>query len=230
MSESVAERVVKLKNKIEDFAAASGINSDSINLVAVSKKQPIHKIIEAQKTGIKYFGENKVQEFVDKCEIPEFKSDWHFIGHLQTNKIKYILGKVALIHSIDSLRLAEKISQMSIANNITTDFLLQVNTSKEDNKFGFDESQLMDELNEISQLRNISIKGLMTMAPFTDKTELISQSFAALRKLFEKISEMKINNIQMQFLSMGMSGDYEIAIKEGSNMLRIGTSIFGLRN
>ena len=230
MCKSVAERVVKLKNKIEKFAAATGINSDSINLVAVSKKQPIHKIIEAQKAGIKYFGENKVQEFVDKHEISEINSDWHFIGHLQTNKVKYILGKVSLIHSMDSLRLAEKISHMSIASNFTTDILLQVNTSKEESKFGFDENKLMEELNDISQLKNIRVKGLMTMAPFTDKTELISKSFASLKKLFEKISEMKLDNFQMQYLSMGMSGDYEIAIKEGSNMLRIGTSIFGQRN
>lgn len=230
MNESINDRVRKLNDKIANLAVGAGFNSDSINLVAVSKRQPVHKIIEAQNAGIKNFGENKVQEFLDKYEIPEIKTGWHFVGHLQTNKVKYILNKVKLIHSVDSVHLAEKISQISVAKEITTDFLLQVNTSQENSKFGFNENQLMEDINDISLLKNIRVKGLMTMAPFTDKIEIISKSFAALKKIYEKIDRMNLEKFQMQYLSMGMSSDFEIAIKEGSNMLRIGTSIFGPRN
>jgi len=230
MNESIKDRVQKLRNKIADISAGVGINSDNIHMVAVSKRQPNYKILEAQLAGIKYFGENKVQEFIEKFDELNLESDWHYIGHLQTNKVKYILDKAKLIHSVDSLRLAEKISQLSSAKNLETEFLLQVNTSGEESKFGFSENQLLDELDIISQLDNVRVKGLMTMAPFTEKTDKISKSFAALKNLFDKIDELKIENINMHYLSMGMSGDYEIAIKEGSNMLRIGTSIFGPRN
>jgi len=199
-------------------------------LLQYQKKQPFDKIVEAQNAGIKYLGENKVQEFLEKFENQEIKADWHFVGHLQTNKVKYVLNKVKLIHSVDSVHLAEKISRLSIVKEISTDFLLQINTSGEESKFGFDEIQLMDELITICKLKNVRVKGLMTMAPFTDKTDLITKSFAKLKTLFEKIDKLNLENIQMQYLSMGMSGDYEIAIKEGSNMLRIGTSIFGPRN
>jgi len=230
MNESIKNRVQQFNEKIADVSAGVGINSDNIHLVAISKRQPESKIIEAQNAGINNFGENKVQEFVEKFENLEIKTDWHFVGHLQTNKVKYILKKVKLIHSVDSFHLAEKISQLSVNKEIITDFLMQVNTSREDSKFGFGENQLMEELNKISQLKNVRVKGLMTMAPFTDKTDIISKSFAALKKLFEKIDVLKIKNMPLQYLSMGMSGDFEIAIKEGSNMLRIGTSIFGPRN
>lgn len=230
MNESIKDRVQKLNEKIAEISAGMGINSDNIHLVAISKRQPDSKIIEAQNAGIKYFGENKVQEFVDKFENLEIKTDWHFVGHLQTNKVKYILNKVNLIHSVDSLHLAQKISQLSVAKNIENEFLMQVNTSGEESKFGFNESQLMDELDIIDKLENVRVKGLMTMAPFTENTNIISKSFAALKKLYDKIDGLKLDNIKMQYLSMGMSSDYEIAIKEGSNMLRIGTSIFGPRN
>jgi PLP dependent protein len=230
MNESIKNRVKILNENIAEIAVGMGINTDSIHLVAISKRQPESKIIEAQNAGFKFFGENKVQEFVEKFENLEIDGDWHFVGHLQTNKIKYILNKVQLIHSIDSFHLAKKISQLSVSKEIVTDFLLQVNTSGEESKFGFDGNKVMDDLNEISQLKNVRVKGLMTMAPFTTETKVISNSFAALKKLFDEIKVLKIENMPMQYLSMGMSGDYEIAIKEGSNMLRIGTSIFGPRN
>jgi len=230
MNESIKDRVQKLNENIADISASIGINSDNINLIAVSKRQPNYKVNEAQNAGIKYFGENKVQEFVQKYDELKLESDWHFIGHLQTNKVKYILDKVQLIHSVDSLHLVEKISQVSVNKNLETDILLQVNTSGEESKFGFTESHLLDELEKISQLKNVRIKGLMTMAPFTEKKVIISKSFVTLKKLFEKIDGFNLENMQMQYLSMGMSSDYEIAIKEGSNMLRIGTSIFGPRN
>jgi len=230
MNESIKDKVQKLNENIADISAGVGINSDNIHLVAVSKRQPNYKIIEAQNAGIKYFGENKVQDFVKKYEELNLEINWHYIGHLQTNKVKYILDKVHLIHSVDSLHLAEKISQVSVNKNQETDILLQVNTSGEESKFGFSEIHLLDDLDKISQLENIRVKGLMTMAPFTVKKNIISKSFAALKKIFDKIDGLEIENIKMQYLSMGMSDDYEIAIKEGSNMLRIGTSIFGPRN
>lgn len=230
MNESIKDRIQKIKDKIADISAGEGINSDNIHLVAVSKRQPVSKIIEVQNAGIKYFAENKVQEFLSKFEESEIKTKWHFVGHLQTNKVKYILDKVNLIHSVDSLHLAEKISQLSVKENLETNVLLQVNTSGEESKFGFTENQLFKELNVINQLQNVNVMGLMTMAPFTEDTQQISKTFAALKKIFDKIDGFKLDNIQMRFLSMGMSSDYEIAIKEGSNMLRIGTSIFGPRN
>jgi pyridoxal phosphate enzyme (YggS family) len=230
MAESINDKIQKLNDKIANITAGIGISSDNVHLIAVSKKQSVSNIIEAQDAGIKYFGENKVQEFVEKYDSPEIKADWHFVGHLQTNKVKYIINKVKLIHSVDSVHLAEKISQLSNKKGFITEFLLQVNTSQEESKFGFGENKLIEDLNKISQLKNIRVKGLMTMAPFTEKMNLISKSFASLKKLFDKINELKLAHIQMQYLSMGMSSDYEIAIKEGSNMLRIGTSIFGPRN
>ena len=230
MNESIKDRLQKLREKIAEISAGAGIDSDNINLIAVSKRQPNYKLIDAQNAGIKYFGENKVQEFIEKFDELKLKSDWHFIGHLQTNKVKYILDKIQLIHSVDSLHLAEKISQVSVNKNLKTDILLQINTSGEESKFGFTESHLLDELEKISHLKNVRVKGLMTMAPFTEKKVIISKSFVALKKLFDKIDGFNLENMQMQYLSMGMSSDYEIAIKEGSNMLRIGTSIFGPRN
>lgn len=230
MNESIKYRVQKFNENIADISASIGIDSDSIYLVAVSKRQPNNKILEAQNAGIKYFGENKVQEFVEKYNELKLETEWHFIGHLQTNKVKNILDKVRLIHSVDSLHLAEKISQIGINKKMKTEILLQVNTSGEESKFGFTKDQLLNEIEKISQLENVSVRGLMTMAPFTKNTSIVSKTFATLKKLFDKIDGFELENIKMQYLSMGMSGDYEIAIKEGSNMLRIGTSIFGPRN
>ena len=146
MNESIKDRVQKLRDKIAEISAGAGINPDNMHLVAVSKRQENFKVIEAQNAGIKYFGENKVQEFVKKYDELKLESEWHFIGHLQTNKVKYVLNKVQLIHSVDSLHLAEKISQVSVNKNLQTDILMQVNTSGEDSKFGFTENNLLDEL------------------------------------------------------------------------------------
>lgn len=230
MNESIYERVQKLNEKISKLSAAVGIDSDNIHLVAISKKQPDYKIIEAKNAGLKLFGENKVKEFIEKYENLRIISNWHFVGHLQTNKVKYILGKVKLIHSVDSLHLAQKISLLSISKDLDTEILLQVNTSGEESKFGFSPRKIFDELDAITQLENIKVKGLMTMAPFTDKTDIISKSFSNLKMIFDKINGIKHKNVEMKYLSMGMSNDFEIALKEGSNMLRIGTSIFGPRN
>lgn len=230
MAKLINDRVQKLKEKIADISAGLGINSDNIHLVAISKKQSIEKIIEAHNAGIKYFGENKVQEIVNKFENISLETEWHFVGHLQKNKVKYLINKVKLIHSVDSLELAEKISHLSIAKEVKTDILLQVNTSEEESKFGFMNNELDDKLELISLLKNIRIRGLMAMAPFTSEVRLISNSFSSLRNIYEKIDKMSLENFNMQYLSMGMSNDYEIALKEGSNMLRIGTSIFGPRD
>ena len=190
MNGSIKDRVHKLRDKIAEISAGAGINPDNMHLVAVSKRQENFKVIEAQNAGIKYFGENKVQEFVKKYDELKLESEWHFIGHLQTNKVKYVLNKVQLIHSVDSLHLAEKISQVSVNKNLQTDILMQVNMSGEDSKFGFTENNLLDELEGLSQLKNVRIKGLMTMAPFTDNKEIIAKSFSALKKYSTKLMDL----------------------------------------
>lgn len=230
MNELIIDRIQKLNDQIAKFTAIVGAKSDEIHIVAISKKQPEYKIIEAQNAGIKYFGENKVQDFVEKYKNTEIKSEWHFVGHLQTNKVKYIYDKISLIHSVDSVRLAEKISQLCADNNKMTNILLQVNTSGEESKFGFSLEEIFEKVDQILKMSNLNIQGLMTMAPFTNETNRISASFSRLRDLSEELEKQSCTNMCMKYLSMGMSNDYEIAIKEGSNMLRIGTLIFGPRN
>jgi len=230
MNRMIAENIRILRENIDKVSTSAGISADKIELVAVSKTKPMKMILEAQEAGIIHFGENKVQELKRKMDEEETSVSWHFIGHLQTNKIKYILEKMKLIHSVDSLKLAEKISQMSMDIGKNTQVLLQVNTSGEESKFGFSREEVWKNLESLTALPNLELKGLMTMAPLTNDIKRISDCFSGLRVLAEKIKQQNILNAEMKYLSMGMSSDYEIAIKEGSNMLRIGTMIFGSRN
>lgn len=230
MNGSIEKRYQNLKEKIAKIASSVNKSADEIKLVAVSKTQDISRIIEAQKAGLVYFGENKVQELKQKMNFAEYDITWHFIGHLQTNKVKYIIDKVSLIHSVDSVRLAEKISQLSVRKNIKTEILLQLNTSEEESKFGFSVETASESIEAISKLPNLYLKGLMTMAPYTNEINRISACFSKLRNFAGDIANRNIKNVDMKYLSMGMSHDFEIAIKEGSNMLRIGTLIFGARN
>ncbi len=202
-------------------------------LIAVTKTHPADVIMEAYNTGHRVFGENKVQEMTAKQEILPKDIQWHLIGHLQSNKVKYIASFVALIHSVDSIRLLEEINKQAIKNHRIIPCLLQVHIAREESKFGFDEQELLALMKDptVGTLSNIRITGLMGMATFTDNVEQIRSEFSSLKNLFEEIKRLSLPpNITMQELSMGMSGDYRIAIEEGSTMIRVGSAIFGNRS
>ena len=180
-------------------------------------------------TGIIDYGENKVQELTDKIETISEPLNWHMIGHLQRNKVKYIVDKVKLIHSVDSLRLAEQINQEAMKKNVDVDILIEVNIADETSKFGLNTEEVIDLIKKVSTLQNVHIKGLMTVAPFTDNPEENRPYFRNLKQLAVDINCKNIDNVTMSVLSMGMTGDYEIAIEEGATMVRVGTGIFGER-
>ncbi|MGF1636473.1 MAG: YggS family pyridoxal phosphate-dependent enzyme [Cyclobacteriaceae bacterium] len=220
---NIKENIHDLKEKIAQHKCT---------LVAVSKTKPIEDILEAYDAGQIDFGENKVQEMLDKYEQLPHDIRWHLIGHLQTNKVKYIAPFVSLIHSADSLKLLKEIDKQAGKNGRIIDCLLQIHIAKEESKFGFSEEELIDLLagKELENLKNVRIIGLMGMATFTDNTEIIRSEFNHLKKFFDYASnEYKMPNITMYELSMGMSGDFEIALEEGSTMIRVGSKIFGER-
>ena len=200
-----------------------------VTLVAVSKTKPVEDILELYELGHRDFGENYVQELVDKAgQLPK-DIRWHFIGHLQTNKVKFIVPFIYLIHGVDSLKLLKEINKQAEKSNRVVDCLLQVHIAQEETKFGFDENELNDLFNNLSgyQLNNMKIKGLMGMASMTDDTAQIRTEFLQLKNLFKQLQTL---NPELQTLSMGMSSDYKIALEEGSNMVRIGSLLFGERN
>lgn len=199
------------------------LSASKATLVAVSKTKPAADILELYNLGQRDFGENYVQELVDKEAALPKDIRWHFIGHLQSNKVKYIAPFVHLIHGVDSESLLKEINKQAAKNNRTIDCLLQVHIATEETKFGFDEHEL-DQLKGLHEFRNINIKGLMGMASFSDDMNLVRNEFKKLKSLYDKL------NIQFSILSMGMSGDYKIALEEGSNMVRIGSLLFGERN
>jgi pyridoxal phosphate enzyme (YggS family) len=206
---------------------------DDVTLIAVSKTKPTENLLEAYKAGQKDFGENYVQELVDKhTQLPK-DINWHFIGHLQSNKVKYIAPFVHLIHGVDSYNLLKEINKQAQKNNRVIPCLLQIYIAKEESKFGLDEFEAEELLisNEFNQLQNIKIIGLMGMATNTDNEKMIEIEFKSLKIFFDylKSSLGEKHNLKLDILSMGMSSDYKLAIKNGSNMVRIGSSIFGLR-
>ena len=197
-------------------------------LVAVSKTKPVEAIKELYDLGHRDFGENYVQELVDKQ--PQLPADvrWHFIGHLQSNKVKFIAPFVHLIHSIDSIKLLKEVAKQAEKNNRTIDVLLQVHIAKEETKFGFDENEILNtNIDELQQGKNVNIKGLMGMASFSDDANIVRKEFKALKILYDQYHETQ--NSSLQILSMGMSNDYRLALEEGSNMVRIGSLLFGSR-
>lgn len=208
------------------------LNSRGAILVAVSKTKPASAIMELYDLGQRDFGENYVQELVDKeKELPK-DIHWHFIGHLQTNKVKYIAPFVHLIHGVDSLKLLKEINKQGLNNNRIISVLLQVHIAQEDTKFGFNEEELnalFEQKEQLTSLKNIRIEGLMGMASFTEYEQQVSKEFKYLKSLFEHIKMQIAGNVTMNYLSMGMSGDYHIALQEGSNMVRIGSLLFGAR-
>jgi PLP dependent protein len=221
-------------NKEEYERIVEKLKPKKVTLVAVSKTKPAEAIKELYDLGQRDFGENYVQEMVDKqAQLPP-DIRWHFIGHLQTNKVKYIAPFVHLIHGVDSLRLLKEINKQAAKINRTINVLLQIHIAQEETKFGLDEKELEEIINtnknELQELKNVRIQGLMGMASFTENEEQVRKEFHYLKSLFEKYCQLPIANCQFQILSMGMSADYEIALEEGSNMVRIGSLLFGSRN
>ncbi|MFD2891425.1 YggS family pyridoxal phosphate-dependent enzyme [Flavobacterium chuncheonense] len=202
-----------------------------VTLVAVSKTKPVHDLMEAYEAGQRIFGENKIQEMTDKWEQMPKDIQWHMIGHVQTNKVKYMAPYVSLIHGVDSFKLLKEINKQAAKNNRVIDCLLQIYIAEEESKFGLDEKELNDILgsDEFKELKNIKIVGLMGMATFTESEAQINKEFSNLKKIFDNTKQHTAENCQISILSMGMSGDYQIAIENGSTMVRIGSSIFGSR-
>lgn len=226
---NVKENLQKVEEKIQAACDRAGRDRSSLELIAVSKTKPAERIREAMDSGIKVFGENKVQELLEKQEIITESLDWHLIGHLQRNKVRQIVGKVKRIHSVDSLRLAAQIQSDFEKQDQTAHILVQVNVAGEESKFGIRPEETEDFLREISQYPNIRVHGLMTIAPFVENPEENRINFRNLHKLLVDINEKNIDNISMHELSMGMTGDYEVAIEEGATYIRVGTGIFGSR-
>ena len=225
----IKEQYLKTKEEVLEAEKNSRYGQD-VTLVAVSKTHPVSDLMEAYNAGARDFGENKVQEMMEK--MPQMPDDirWHMIGHLQRNKVKYLIGKVYLIHSVDSLRLAQEIDKESAKAQVITDILIEVNISQEESKFGTDKLEAIELVKAASQLENIRVRGLMTIAPYTDNAEENRVYFSALKNLSIDIKALNIDNISMDFLSMGMSGDFIVAIEEGANIVRVGTNIFGARD
>lgn len=225
----IKENLKYVEERILAACKRVGRSRDEVTLIAVSKTKPVELIKSAMEYGISNFGENKVQEICDKTEQIESTLQWHMIGHLQRNKVKYIVDKVCLIHSVDSCRLAEQIDKEAEKKGIIVPILLEVNVSSEDSKFGLACNEVLPMITEISNLKNIQIKGLMTIAPYTTQPEDTRKYFKELRKLYIDIKSKNIDNVIMKELSMGMTGDYEVAIEEGATLIRVGTGIFGER-
>ena len=219
-----------IKNSIIETAKACGRNPDDITLIAVSKTKPLSDIEELIEIGVKDFGENKVQELCDKYENVSTPVNFHLIGHLQTNKVKYVVDKACMIHSVDSVKLAKEIQKEAAKKDVICRILIEVNVAEEESKFGLKVSEVIPLIEEVSSYPNIHIEGLMTIAPFVDDSEENRQYFHTLKQLSLDIKSKNIDNVSMNVLSMGMTNDYKIAIEEGSTMVRVGTAIFGARN
>jgi len=224
----ILDRVRDIYLSIEDVCGRCGRSPDDVKLIAVSKIFPVEVVRNAYDSGIRVFGENKAQELRDKA--PQLPNDieWHFIGHLQKNKIKYVAPVSTLIQSVDSYNLAEALSAFGVKNNKVISILAEVNTSGEESKFGLNPDDLINTFMKIRQLQNIKLEGLMTVGPLTSDESIIRVSFRLLKSLQEELSE-KVNQSEIATLSMGMSQDFKIAIEEGSTMIRVGTAIFGRR-
>lgn len=214
---------------MEEACRVSGRNPEEVSLIAVSKTKPVSMLQEAYDAGCRDFGENKVQEIMDKIDRLPSDIRWHMIGHLQTNKVKYIVGKVFLIHSVDSLHLAEAISKEAVRQNTTVNILIEVNVAKEDTKYGAMAEDTVSLVEKIALLPGICVKGLMTIAPYVENPQENRQYFVKLRQLAVDIKSKNIDNVHMDILSMGMTGDYMVAIEEGATYVRVGTGIFGER-
>lgn len=229
MSSLIASNLDDVRARIEAACARSGRDPKEVTLIAVSKTKPLEDLKDAYAAGSRDFGENKVQEIVSKApEMPE-DARFHMIGHLQRNKVKQVLKHVVMIHSVDSVRLAEQIQEEAAREGLHVDVLLEVNVAKEESKFGFTPEEVEAAVQVIKDFPNIHICGLMTIAPFVENPEENRPVFQKLYQLAVDIKSKNIDNVTMGVLSMGMTGDYEVAVEEGATMIRVGTGIFGAR-
>lgn len=224
------ENLAFVENQLQEACRRSGRTRDEVTLIAVSKTKPVSDLMEAYGLGVRVFGENKVQELVDKYEAMPKDIRWHMIGHLQRNKVKYIIDKVDLIHSVDSVRLAETIEKEAAKHNIIVNILIEVNVAGEKSKFGLAPEDVPEFILEVAKFKHIRVMGLMTIAPFVDNSEENRRIFQLLRKLSVDIAAKNVDNITMRILSMGMTNDYTVAVEEGAAMVRVGTGIFGARD
>ncbi|APF18370.1 YggS family pyridoxal phosphate-dependent enzyme [Caldithrix abyssi] len=228
MENLIKDAIARIYERIEAACQRAGRSREEITLVAVSKTMPPEVIKQAYDAGLRVFGENRPQELRDKARLLPEDIQWHFIGHLQTNKIKYVAPRAVLIHSVDSLRLAEALDQFAEKRSLTIPVLLEVNVSGESSKFGFAPEKTPEAFEKIAGLKHLHIKGLMTIGPLSDDRQKIRQAFRQLYNLREDLQKTA-SGVELPVLSMGMSGDFEIAIEEGSTHIRIGTAIFGAR-
>ena len=224
------ENLQEVEERIQASCLRAGRDRSEVTLVAVSKTKPAEMLKEAYDLGVRVFGENKVQEIREKYEALPKDIEWHMIGHLQTNKVKYIVDKVKLIHSVDSLRLADVIEKEAEKHGRKVDILLEVNVAEEESKFGLKMHEVIPFTEKIAKYPHINLRGLMTIAPFVQNPEKNRTIFANLHKLYVDIQEKNIDNGTVSILSMGMTNDYEVAIEEGATMVRVGTGIFGARD
>lgn len=224
------ENLAEVQSRVEQACKRAGRDVTEVTLIAVSKTKPITDLQEIYNAGVRDFGENKVQEMCDKMEKMPKDINWHMIGHLQRNKVKYIVGNVALIHSVDSYRLAEEINIQAKKKGIVVPILVEVNIADETTKFGVSKEDAMELVRQIASLDALSIKGLMTIAPYVVDPEENRAYFRKIKELSVDIDNQNIDNVSMDILSMGMTGDFEVAIEEGATMVRVGTGIFGKRD
>ena len=226
---SIAMNYAEVKSRMEAACVRAGRDPKEVTLIAVSKTKPVSMLMEAYEAGARTFGENKVQEITEKFpQMPE-DAKFHMIGHLQTNKVGQVIEKAVLIHSVDSVHLAEKIEKEAAKRDIVKDILLEVNVAEEDSKFGLKMEEVIPTLEIIKNFPHVCVKGLMTIAPFVEDAEDNRKYFKQLYQLFIDIKSKNIDNGTMSVLSMGMTGDYEVAVEEGATMIRVGTGIFGSR-
>ena len=225
----IKENIEKIREDISAACEKYSRKISDVTLIAVSKTMPVEIVQEAYDCGIRDFGENKVQELVSKSEQLPDDIRWHMIGHLQTNKVKAVIKKAALIHSVDSLKLAEAIENEATKLDITVEGLLEVNVANEESKFGFSVSELLEQIASFDKFKHLKIRGLMTVAPYVSDPKCNESVFKKIKDLSVDINARKFHNIEMDLLSMGMSNDYEIAISQGTTFIRVGTAIFGVR-
>lgn len=221
--------MLDIEKNIDNALKRSGREGDIVHIIAVTKTVGVDKINEALELGLINIGENRTQELVEKYDIIGNKAKYHMIGHLQTNKVRTIIDKIALVHSLDRLSLAKELNKRARKHDIIVDTLIQVNVAEEESKFGLKIEEVIPFLEKILKYDNLRVKGLMTIAPFVEDAEEVRWVFRELRRLSEVIKDKDYANVEMKFLSMGMTNDYEIAIEEGSNMIRVGTGLFGQR-
>ena len=225
----VTEKYKAVDRRVCEAAARAGRDRQEIVLIAVSKTKPVELVLELADAGVKDFGENHAQELVQKYDVIHEGINWHFIGHLQRNKVKYVVGRACLIHSVSSMRLAEEINKESLKKGVVSDILMEVNIADEETKFGISEEEAEALLRQISTLPALRVKGLMAIAPPVEDPEENRRYFRQMRELKEKFRTLGLPHVDLTELSMGMTGDFEVAIEEGATMVRVGTAIFGER-